>query len=151
MELKYLNKFDYFKDKDLSNRIDFLTNVLNRQTAFDYVNYLIEHNIPFTVCVSDIDNFKNINDTYGHLVGDRILKGVAYLFENCIKDKGVVGRFGGDEFIFIFENITEYDDVWIGLHGYIKQSNTIPKNEIKRAIGEIKLWKLMHTNYQNVT
>ena len=46
---------------------------------------------------------------------------------------------------------TEYDDVWIGLHGYIKQSNTIPKNEIKRAIGEIKLWKLMHTNYQNVT
>lgn len=112
MELENLNKFIYFKNKDLTNRLDYLTNVLNRQTVFDYVNYLIDNNVPFTICVSDIDNFKNINDTYGHLVGDKILKGVAYLFEKCISGKGVVGRFGGDEFIFVLENITEYDDVW---------------------------------------
>ena len=49
----------------------------------------------------DIDNFKEINDSYGHIVGDRILKNVADIVRETLRDTDIAGRFGGDEFILI--------------------------------------------------
>jgi len=91
---------------------DELTNVYDRHVITAYMEYLLTKKIPFTFSILDVDNFKFINDTYGHLVGDEVLKAVAKSIKEVSKDFGVVGRYGGDEFIFVFPNVTEYKEVW---------------------------------------
>ena len=60
----------------------------------------------------DVDNFKYINDTYGHNIGDQVIIETAKLLEEAIGDIGIVGRFGGDEFIIVLPDIEEYDELW---------------------------------------
>lgn len=55
----------------------------------------------------DIDGFKQVNDLYGHLFGDEVLKGVANIFMEVVGDKGNVIRYGGDEFIVVMPNVSE--------------------------------------------
>ena len=110
---EYLTKIQYFKDRDLSYSFDSLTKVLNRQTMIDYIASLIKKDEAFSLFLIDIDNFKNVNDTYGHLVGDIVLKQSAeYFTERVAAGKGVVGRYGGDEFMIVFEGVSDYETVW---------------------------------------
>lgn len=91
---------------------DSLTDVLDRQTMYKYINILISKNIPFSFCLIDIDNFKYINDGYGHIVGDKVISDVAKSLNDFVLEDGVVGRYGGDEFLVIFDNLVEYDNIW---------------------------------------
>lgn len=52
------------------------------------------------VAMIDIDDFKNINDTYGHLYGDKVILKVASIINSTLNGRGIVGRFGGDEFSY---------------------------------------------------
>ncbi|MGN1060113.1 MAG: GGDEF domain-containing protein [Candidatus Coproplasma sp.] len=113
MDKKYDLSFnDFFKNKDLRNCTDALTGVLDRRSIFKYLEWLISHNRPFSLFLVDIDNFKNINDTYGHMVGDVVITKTAQAFVSTCGTKGVVGRYGGDEFLVAFENVTDYQEVW---------------------------------------
>ncbi len=103
-----LDKF--FDDK--RELLDNLTQIFMRDVIIQYMEHLIKNNIEFTFGILDIDNFKNINDSYGHLVGDEVLKVVSLSMLKICKNRGVVGRYGGDEFIYVFPKITDYDDVW---------------------------------------
>lgn len=107
-----LKRLEYFADKDLSYSYDSLTGILNRDTMVSYAKWLIEKNKPFSLFIIDIDNFKNVNDTYGHLVGDMVLAQTAQFFLTLTENKGVVARYGGDEFFMIFEDVVEYNDIW---------------------------------------
>ncbi len=107
-----LKDIPYFAGIDLSHSLDSLTCVLNRESIFGYVNWLIKNNHAFSLFLVDIDNFKNVNDTYGHTVGDVVLTQTAQYFLEIIGKKGVVARFGGDEFIIVFDGVSEYHDVW---------------------------------------
>lgn len=107
-----LSQFEYFKDRDLSHSLDSLTGILNRESLYQYLNWLIERDKPFSFFLVDIDNFKNVNDTYGHLVGDIVISQMAAYFVKMSGARGVVARYGGDEFIMIFEGVSEYNDVW---------------------------------------
>lgn len=60
-----------------------------------------------SLAIADIDHFKRINDNYGHLAGDKVLKKVAALFKNSIRSVDFIARYGGEEFIFIFERTNE--------------------------------------------
>lgn len=86
-------------------RIDGLTQLANR-TCFDerlaeMMRIRERYGDPFTLLVIDVDRFKEINDTYGHPGGDRILKGVAYKIKSALRATDFVARFGGDEFAAI--------------------------------------------------
>ena len=54
-----------------------------------------------------IAHFKSVNDTYGHLYGDKVLSRVGYKLKEIVGDDGVVGRIGGDEFLIVIDNIND--------------------------------------------
>lgn len=88
---------------------DVLTGVLNR-AAFNRVIKVLEgKDNPFALVVLDIDKFKGINDTYGHDVGDRVLKRLSDCMNECFRASDKIFRLGGDEFAVIMNYITEKD------------------------------------------
>ena len=90
--------------------IDPLTEVGNRRFTEATLQKMLarkrDEAVPFGVIFSDLDEFKIVNDTYGHLVGDRVLKMVAKTLVNNLKSQDFVGRWGGDEMIMILDNIS---------------------------------------------
>ena len=110
----------FFEGKE--NLVDGLTGIYIRDVIIDYTEYLIRNNTPFLFAILDIDNFKLINDDYGHIVGDSVLKDVARDLEKTVKDKGVVGRYGGDEFIFVFPYVNDYDETWNRAYEVLKSA-----------------------------
>ena len=63
-----------------------------------------ERNIDFCVAIGDIDFFKKVNDTYGHEWGDMVLTQIARVMKKHMVGKGIVARWGGEEFLFLFNN-----------------------------------------------
>lgn len=87
---------------------DALTEVANRR-AFDYevtrrIAELQRHDTPFALLLVDIDHFKKLNDTYGHLAGDAVLRGVAQTLEETMRELDLVARYGGEEFAIVLPN-----------------------------------------------
>jgi diguanylate cyclase (GGDEF)-like protein len=113
---KVLRNFSFFHDIDLSHVYDSLTNVVNRECMIEYIEYLVKNKTPFALCLLDVDNFKAVNDTFGHIVGDKVLTQTSHHIADIIGNSGVVGRFGGDEFIIVLEGASEYIDVWNVCH-----------------------------------
>ncbi len=106
-----IRKYKYFENADYSFVLDSLTGVISRQYILDYAKYLINNHVPFAMAMVDLDNFKYINDNYGHHIGDLCLKTTAEEIQNKVSDKGLVGRFGGDEFIIIYLENSEYNSL----------------------------------------
>ncbi len=94
----------------LEEILDPLTGVLSRAYSVKFVHSLITENTPFTFTIIDLDNFKQINDTYGHSAGDKVLTTVTKGLAEAVKGFGLVGRFGGDEFLIIDTKNTALDD-----------------------------------------
>lgn len=78
---------------------DFLTQLYTRKYVEDKLNEHLQAGMKGSLLLFDIDDFKKVNDTYGHHVGDRVLKQVALIIEEAIKNKGIAGRWGGEEFV----------------------------------------------------
>ncbi|WP_424140504.1 putative bifunctional diguanylate cyclase/phosphodiesterase [Roseomonas chloroacetimidivorans] len=77
---------------------DSLTGLLNRRSFVEAVRTLCEEKRSFALILIDLDNFKGINDTYGHQTGDRLLQGIAGRIHQSIRPQDISARLGGDEF-----------------------------------------------------
>jgi len=88
--------------------LDKLTNLYNRFMLDDIFNKEIlktkRYNSVFSIIMIDIDHFKNVNDTYGHQIGDLVLKEISKILQDSVRKTDVVGRWGGEEFLIIFPN-----------------------------------------------
>ena len=101
-KLRKFNFFDRIIDEiSLDEILDPLTGVLSRAYSMKFVRALIADKTPFTFTILDLDNFKFINDSYGHSAGDTVLKTVTMELAEAADDFGLVGRFGGDELLLI--------------------------------------------------
>ncbi len=104
--IEMLEHIDAFQK--LSNR-DFLTQLYNRRIFFDMGNKIFENarrkNLELTTALLDIDNFKRVNDTYGHETGDRALQHAAQLLLKNFRSGDVVARYGGEEFVILAINL----------------------------------------------
>lgn len=83
------------------SKTDPLTGLLNKVNTEKYIDKLIMNRGYFMECLIDLDYFKTINDTYGHIYGDRLLVEIAKKLKEIAGDNGDVGRVGGDEFLLI--------------------------------------------------
>lgn len=89
---------------------DELTQIRNRRAIFEDADRMInESDIDISLIMMDIDYFKQINDTYGHCMGDRVLREVALLVEKNIRKEDVFGRVGGEEFALVVPNVDLYE------------------------------------------
>ncbi len=87
-----------------------LTGLLNRRGLQEeyirLVSHSARHSRPLALAVLDFDNFKRLNDTYGHLVGDDVLRGSAQVLRSRLRAGDVLGRWGGEEFVILFPSTT---------------------------------------------
>jgi polar amino acid transport system substrate-binding protein len=76
------------------------------------IDELVELDEPFAIVIADIDHFKKINDTYGHIVGDKVLESFASILQKHLKDKAIVSRWGGEEFLIVIPKCNDIDEVY---------------------------------------
>ena len=115
--VNFLILFLHFNDLNLTIqrllRTDSLTGVLSRDTFYlmaqQKVKEVKRHNRNIALALLDIDNFKHINDTYGHQMGDKVLAWFAQTMKSCLRENDILGRIGGEEFMLVLETETSKD------------------------------------------
>jgi len=86
---------------------DYLTNLFTRVKSNEYLMSLIDHQREFSVIMIDLDNFKELNDNFGHAEGDSVLRSFGIILLNIFDKDCLVSRFGGDEFFIITNKILD--------------------------------------------
>ncbi|MAH88585.1 MAG: hypothetical protein CMJ06_00815 [Pelagibacterales bacterium] len=120
-----------FRKSIVSANTDALTNLPNRRNILSKIEIALEEyklnksNI-FSIIISDIDNFKSFNDTYGHNAGDDVLKRVASSVKKVIREKDIFARYGGEEFLTFVNNSD-------------KEAAYLVSERIRKAISETKI------------
>jgi len=100
----------YSKKLEMLATTDPLTKLQNRRGMLNHIEGLVKDFTSgkeglLTICIGDIDLFKHINDTYGHEAGDYVLETIAKIMNQFMDGKGMVARWGGEEFLFSLEGI----------------------------------------------
>ncbi|WP_296327521.1 GGDEF domain-containing protein [uncultured Treponema sp.] len=104
------NKIDGPQVNAYSESRDGLTGLYNKKAITEMaVKKINEEKSPCSLIILDADKFKECNDSYGHIFGDRVLVTIASCINDAIKGKGIAGRIGGDEFLILLDVTTEDD------------------------------------------
>lgn len=103
-----------YKELEKINQRDSLLDIYNRKYFFEFLDKNVnkQSDKKFAIVMIDIDDFKNINDTYGHQFGDKILINTAKVVASGIDSKDIFARYGGEEFILYITDFTTEDSVY---------------------------------------
>ena len=105
----------YSKSMKQLARTDSLTGLLNHNAIMENMQSRMHeadrYHTPLSVIMLDIDDFKSINDTYGHQFGDEVLVRVSSVFNKTLRETDIIGRYGGEEFLILLPN-TNLDNAW---------------------------------------
>jgi diguanylate cyclase (GGDEF)-like protein/PAS domain S-box-containing protein len=140
--------FDITNRKQLQQELEDKNQILEKMTTLDGLTKINNHRSlieqlkvsvseasvskqPFSIILFDIDDFKKINDRYGHLVGDDVLVGIADILSQSVRGNDVVGRYGGEEFMAILPKALEDKAIQIA-------------NRIRQAIEEHDFGQNIH-------
>jgi len=108
-----LNRFYLYRYMENIASKDGLTNLHNyrafRERLEDEIQRSNRYETPFILCIADLDKFKRINDTYGHLFGDYVLQETAHIIQSNVRRIDMVARYGGEEFALILVNAVAED------------------------------------------
>lgn len=111
-----------FQLRNIANT-DSLTGVSNRLALDEYIKYLEKKPEKFTqtaLIIFDIDDFKHVNDTFGHIVGDEVIRLVAEKLQVNVRNSDLIIRYGGDEFLVLIEQ-ADFDDAWVVANKILKE------------------------------
>lgn len=114
---------------------DPLTGLANREGLAEQERRRFDSQKPFSVLMLDIDNFKSINDTYGHDAGDAVLKKTAEHLAETTRKKDIVSRWGGEEFVVVFNNAEPQDIV----NKFFNKKDKRPEIVLEVDVGETKI------------
>lgn len=102
------DKIRLFKEMERLSITDALTGLFNRRYFYEALDKEIErvkrYGTKFSIVLIDIDDFKRVNDEYGHLAGDRVLQALAGILKRILRKVDVIARYGGEEFILLLPN-----------------------------------------------
>ena len=121
---------------------DRLTDIMNRRMGTTYLEKQIERvkreGIDLTVCFIDVNDLKEVNDNYGHKEGDKLLKSVAQILTDNIRNIDAAARFGGDEFLLIFNDckLEEAEDIWDRIEQAIDNWNQNTEKSYKISLSK---------------
>lgn len=105
---------------------DFLTGLCNRHYFYERLAEAVaryeKHHEPFGVAVLDVDDLKEVNDKYGHLAGDELLKELSRALKRSVRTSDCVARFGGDEFVILFAGAASEEGVLERLQPELEKS-----------------------------
>ena len=116
-----------------SAQIDGLTAVYNKEHTQPVIDAFLRTCRPDTLhafLILDIDKFKDVNDTWGHAVGDLILQRVGAFLKNQFRDDDIIGRIGGDEFVILMKNIGNKDIALNRVETMLNQIRSIKQPEM---------------------
>jgi len=102
-----------YKELEKINQRDSLLGIYNRKYFFEFLDKNSrKEEKKFAIVMMDIDDFKKVNDTYGHQFGDKILINTASIITSCIDSKDILARYGGEEFILYISEFATEDSVY---------------------------------------
>jgi diguanylate cyclase (GGDEF)-like protein len=105
----------HFQQVESSATTDYLTGLPNARSLFVHLDREIarakRHKSPITVLVCDLNGFKQVNDTFGHLEGNRVLSALADVLRDCCREYDYAARMGGDEFVLVLPGLEQPEDI----------------------------------------
>jgi diguanylate cyclase (GGDEF)-like protein len=133
-----VRRFLVFPVLEAQSRIDAKTGLLNVSTwereAEGEISRSMRTGTPLSLALVDIDHFKAVNDTHGHLVGDRVLRALADALTSHLRSYDKAGRFGGEEFVLLLTDTSEHDACRVAerLRSYVAEM-TVPVSDAPDA------------------
>lgn len=125
------------KHLEKTANIDALTNVSNRRGLTSKLHALQKEDSEYAVLIVDVDDFKKINDTFGHVSGDEALTQIAFTMQRALRKTDSLYRVGGEEFVVIIEHASLSESVYIAekLRREVEEANILPHTKVTISIG----------------
>ena len=112
---------------------DPLTDLANRTLLYEHLGnalaHATRHEQSFSVIFIDLDNFKKINDTFGHAVGDKLLIDIAGCLKDCMREEDIIARVGGDEFIVVLNSASDKKGTQIVVDRFMQSMAELAERE----------------------